>query len=397
MKNDKYANLLSMPELDSTDKRLFPFDILSKLRKETPVRFDRARNCHDIFTYDDVHRILKDSRTFSSVRGTAGGQNLLFMDPPKHTQMRELVNKAFTPRAIQELAPRIQLIAEKLLDQVTGEEMDVVSDFATPLPVIVIAELLGAPAEDRNHFKRWSDILVESAEDLTDEAFDKINEKRMRAIQELSQYFKNIIEIRTKQPQNDLISALIEAEIDGEKLNERELISFCILLLAAGNETTTNLITNGVRILTEQPSLQDELYGNPEFIPSFIEETLRYYPPIVAIGRVATQDVEIGSQTVKAGEQIISWVGAANRDESKFTDKPDEFNLHRKPNPHMSFGFGIHFCLGAPLARLEGKIALEALLQRYEEMKLISDRALIPIPSSFVFGLKNYPISFIRR
>ncbi|MFC5650373.1 cytochrome P450 [Paenibacillus solisilvae] len=395
MQNDKYANMLIMPELDSTEKRLLPFEILSKLRREAPVRYDNSRNCWDVFAYDDVHRVLKDSLTFSSVRGTAAGQNLLFMDPPKHTQMRDLVNKAFTPRAIQELAPRIQSITEDLLEQVSGQEMDLVSDFATPMPVIVIAELLGAPTEDRSLFKKWSDILVESAENATDEAFQKITEKRMHAMQELAQYFKNIIEIRSKHPQDDLISALLIAEINGEKLTDRELISFCILLLAAGNETTTNLITNGVRILAEQPSVQTELYRNLDAIPSFIEEVLRYYPPIVAIGRIATKDTEIGSQTVKAGEQVISWVGAANRDESKFSE-PDKFNLLRKPNPHMSFGFGIHFCLGAPLARLEGKIALQVLLERYEEIKLVSDRPLIPIPSSFVFGVKNYPISFVR-
>ncbi|AJY76921.1 cytochrome P450 [Paenibacillus beijingensis] len=395
MENKKYANMLIMPELDSAEKRLFPFDILSVLRKEAPVRYDRTRNCWDVFAYGDVHRVLKDSRTFSSVRGAAAGQNLLFMDPPKHTQLRDLVNKAFTPKAIQELAPRIQSIAEQLLDQVTGEEMDIVSDFATPLPVIVISELLGAPKEDRAHFKRWSDILVESAEDVSDEAFQKITEKRMGAMQELTLYFKSILELRAKQPQDDLISALLKAEINGEKLTERDLIGFCILLLAAGNETTTNLITNGVRIVTEQPSIHSELNLSPETIPSFIEEVLRYYPPIVAIGRIATENTEIGSQTVQAGDQIIIWVGAANWDESKFTD-PDKFDLHRKPNPHLSFGFGIHFCLGAPLARLEGKIALQALLDRYNEIKLQTDQPLIPIPSSFVFGVKNYPITFVQ-
>jgi cytochrome P450 len=396
MNNEKYANRLNMPELDSAEKRLLPFGILSGLRRETPVRFDTERNCWDVFAYDDVHRVLKDPATFSSVRGDAAGQNLLFMDPPKHTQMRDLVNKAFTPRAIQELAPRIEAIADQLLEQADVEETDIVHEFATPLPVIVIAELLGAPSEDRAHFKRWSDILVESAEDLSDEAYRNINEKRMQAIQELVHYFKGILEIRARDPQQDLISALLAAEINGEKLTERELIGFCILLLAAGNETTTNLITNGVRILTELPQLQDELYRNPEAVPGFIEEVLRYYPPIVAIGRVATKEVEIGSKTIGAGQQVISWVGAANRDESKFPE-PDTFDPYRKPNPHLSFGFGIHFCLGAPLARLEGKIALQALLQRYSDIKRIPERPIAPILSSFVFGVKNYPVSFKRR
>lgn len=391
METKKYANMLMMPELDSVAKRLNPFEILSTLRQAAPVRFDSARNCWDVFAYEDVHRILKDFRAFSSVRGAAAGQNLLFMDPPKHTQMRDLVNKAFTPKAIQELAPRIQSIAEQLLDQTNGEEMDIVSDFATPLPVIVIAELLGAPKEDREHFKRWSDILVESAADASDEAFEAITRKRMDAMQELTEYFKNILELRAKQPQDDLISALLKAEIDGGKLTERDLIGFCILLLAAGNETTTNLITNGVRLMTEQPSLYSELGRAPEAIPGFIEEVLRFYPPIVAIGRVAAQDAEIGGRTVKAGDQVIVWVGAANRDDSKFP-APEIFDLQRKPNPHLSFGFGIHFCLGAPLARFEGKVAIEALLGRYKEVKLQTDKPLIPIPSSFVFGVKNLPV-----
>ncbi|MDB5054485.1 MAG: cytochrome [Bacilli bacterium] len=396
MKNVKYANMLSMTELDSTEKRLLPFEILARLRQETPIRYDSARNCWDLFTYEDIHRVLKDTATFSSVRGANSGQNLLFMDPPKHAQMRDLVNKAFTPRAIQELAPRIQTISEELLKQINGSEMDVVSDFATPLPVIVIAELLGVPAEDRSHFKRWSDVLVESAEDLTNDAFEKITQKRMQTAEELTFYFKNILKIRSQSPQDDLISALLSAEINGKKLNESEVIGFCILLLAAGNETTTNLITNGIRILTEEPAIQSELYRNPDLIPSFIEEVLRYYPPIVSIGRIATQDVQIGPQTVKAGDQVISWVGAANRDASKFPN-PDSFNLERKPNPHMSFGFGIHFCLGAPLARLEAKIALQSLLQHAEELKLVSNSSIMPIPSTFVFGVKNYPVSFNRR
>ncbi|WP_420832320.1 cytochrome P450 [Paenibacillus humicola] len=395
MQEAKFASLLIMPELDSAEKLLQPFGILSELRRKGPVRYDEARACWVVLAYDEVHRVLKDPKTFSSIRGTAAGQNILFMDPPRHTQMRDLVNKAFTPRAIQELAPRIQSIAEELLDRVDGDEMDMVHDFAAPLPVIVIAELLGAPAEDRDDFKRWSDALVESAEDLTDEAFRALIENRKRTFEELFVYFKSILEVRAAVPRNDLISALLAAEIDGIKLTEQEIISFCILLLAAGNETTTNLITNGVRILTEQPALQDELRRTPEAIPGFNEEVLRYYPPVIAIGRVAAQDTELGTHQIKAGEQVVSMVGAANRDESKFPE-PDRFDMHRKPNPHLSFGFGIHFCLGAPLARLEAQIAMQALLRRYSRLERIPDRQLVPIQSAFVFGVKHYPVSINR-
>lgn len=395
-KDTKYANMLKMAELNTIEIQLSPFEILNKLREETPIRYDNNRDCWDVFKYEDVHHILKNPRIFSSIRGINSNENLLFMDPPKHKQMRDLVSKAFTPKAIQELAPRIHTISKELLDQVSNDEVDIVKDFATPLPVIVIAELLGVPAEDRTLFKHWSDVLVESAEDLTDEAFKKMIKKRMQTVDELREYFKEIINLREQKPKEDLISSLLAAEINGEKLTEDELLGFCILLLAAGNETTTNLITNGVRILTEDPSLELELFENVDLIPTFIEEVLRFYPPIVAIGRVATQDTEIGSQMIRAGEQVISWVGAANRDESKFDD-PNVFNIRRKPNPHMSFGFGIHFCLGAPLARLEGKIAMEMLFQNYKEITRIPDRNVTPIQSSFVFGVKNYPVTMKKR
>lgn len=396
MNQVKYANMLNMTELATPENRLFPFDILRRLRNETPVRYDGSRGCWDIFRYDDVQRILKDSKTFSSERGAGAGGSILFMDPPKHKQMRDLVSKAFTPKAIQELMPRIQSIAEHLLDAVPENAMDVTRDFATPLPVIVIAELLGAPKEDRELFKHWSDVLVESADDLSDEAFRRITDKRMKAMGELYDYFKGIMAQRAIEPQDDLITALMNAEIEGEKLTEKEIVSFCVLLLAAGNETTTNLITNGVRVLTEIPELQEELYQAPELIPAFIEEVLRYYPPIVAIGRIAKDTVQIGDRTIEKGAQVISWVGAANRDESRFDD-PDAFRLDRKPNPHMTFGFGIHFCLGASLARLEGKIAFQALLDRFKNLRREPGGSMQPIQSSFVFGVKNYPMTMDRR
>nr|WP_238933732.1 cytochrome P450 [Brevibacillus choshinensis] len=386
-----------MRELARHEDQLFPFPIYRELRENTPVRFDEDRNSWDVFRYEDVHRILKDPAAFSSRRGLeVRGETLLTMDQPKHTHMRNLVNKAFTPKAINDLAPRISSITNELLDQVIQSgKMDVVHDLATPLPVIVIAELLGVPAKDRMLFKEWSDTMVKGVEGSSDEAFAQMVAERDKAEKELSAYFLAILNERRKQPEDDLVSALLQAEIDGEKLQEQEILRFCILLLVAGNETTTNLITNAVRLLTEQPAIQNQVRQNPELVKTTVEETLRFYPPIVAIGRMTTQDVEIGGQLIREGQQVVSWVGAANRDPEKFED-PDTFLPDRKPNPHMGFGFGIHFCLGAPLARLEAQIALEIMLSRMDDLSF-AKTTLTPIPSPFVFGVKSYPITFSAR
>ncbi|GAA4707318.1 cytochrome P450 [Brevibacillus fulvus] len=393
---DRYANIIPIAELDSAEKRIHPFPVYNRLRQTTPVRYDETRSCWDVFRYDDVHAVLKDPAAFSSRRALAvrEKETILTMDPPRHNQMRSLVNKAFTPKVVNDLGPRIAAITDELLDSVLSQgRMDIVHDFAVPLPVIVIAELLGVPPEDRHLFKEWSDVLVKGPEQNTDEEFRQVIDEKIKATDELTAYFTKIISQRRTETAEDLISILLRSEIEGQKLSDEEVISFSILLLAAGNETTTNLITNGVRRLTEDPQLQQRLSQTPEDIPAFIEEVLRYYPPVQAIGRVATRDIEIGGQRIKAGDQVVSWVASANRDETKF-DNPDQFILERKPNSHLSFGFGIHFCLGAPLARLEGQIAIRKMMERMKEIQLQSGIQLTPIPSPFVYGVKEFPVSF---
>ncbi|MBA4496391.1 cytochrome P450 [Paenactinomyces guangxiensis] len=395
-KTERYANIIPMAELNTKAKRLNPFPIYDQLRQSTPVRYDENRSCWDIFRYEDVHRILKDPATFSSRRGMdiKRRETILTMDPPRHNQMRGVVNKAFTPKVINDLAPHITSITNELLNTVEGHgEMDIVSDLAVPLPVIVIAELLGVPPEDRQLFKDWSDILVKGPDENTEEAFNQVVAEKEQASEELSAYFARIVDQRRTEPKDDLISQLLSAEIEGQKLNDEEVIAFSVLLLAAGNETTTNLITNTIRRLTEDQALQQQLKGNPDLIPGFIEEVLRFYPPIQAIGRVATRDVEIGGMMIKTGDQVISWVASANRDETKFKN-PESFVVDRKPNPHLAFGFGIHFCLGAPLARLEGKIALRTILERLNEIQYLTGSELSYIQSPFVYGVKQYPITF---
>lgn len=392
----KYANYIPIRELAAIESQLSPFTVYDEMREQTPVRYDENRKCWDVFRYEDVQYVLKNPKLFSSQRNRAN-ESMLTTDPPKHKQLRDLVNQAFTPRAIEALAPRIQEIADDLLSShlATGQ-IRMVHDLATPLPVIVIAELIGVPTSDRDKFKEWSDVQVKGARDDSDEAFQELMAEKAKNHEELSNYFTAIMEQRRVQPEDDLISLLLAAEIDGQKLTDKEIVGFCILLLAAGNETTTNLITNGVRILAEQPQLQEQLREHPEMIQTAVEETLRYYPPIVAIGRVAKETVELGGQTIQAGDQVISWVGSANRDEQKFADA-DTFVPNRKPNQHMGFGFGIHFCLGAPLARLEGRVVLQTLLNHMEHIQLVPDTTLQPIQSAFVFGVKEYPITFTPR
>jgi cytochrome P450 family 109 len=392
---ERYANLIPMKELHSTSDRLFPFSIYNTLRQETPVRYDESRRCWDVFRYEDVHYILKNPKLFSSERGGANLQgSILTMDPPRHTKMRNLVNKAFTPKAVRDLAKRIEDVTLYLINQVKERgTMDIVHDFAGPLPVIIIAELLGVPAKDRELFKTYSDILVAGAEDDSDESFQLMTQKRREGSEFLKGYFKEIIEERKNSPEDDLISLLLAAEIDGEKLTEEELLGFCVLLLVAGNETTTNLITNAVRYMIEDKSIQEQARANLSLVPNLVEETLRFYPPIQAIGRVAKEDIEIGGQVIQKGSQVVSWVASANRDEQKF-EEPDRFMLERNPNPHLSFGFGIHFCLGAPLARQEGAVALSTLLTVFSKLESVKGEALEPIQSPFVFGVKRLPVRF---
>lgn len=389
----KLYMIVPMKEINSPEKAVSPFDTLNRLREEHAVRFDSDRNCWDIFRYENVHDVLKNASAFSSRRAISEKENLLITDPPRHTQLRSLVNQAFTPKAIAALEPHIGDIANDLIASSTAGRMDMVRDFAGPLPVIVIAELLGVPASDRMLFKEWSDSTVKGPSENTEQAFQAVTAERKQAAERLTAYFVDIIKERKAQRKDDLVSLLLDAEIEGQKLDDQDLLGFCILLLVAGNETTTNLITNAVRLLTEQPDLQQVLKNDPASIPSAVEEVLRYYPPIQAIGRIAAEDTELGGQHIKAGSQIVNWVAAANRDGRKF-DRPDAFVIGRKPNPHLSFGFGIHFCLGAPLARLEAKIALNLLLGRFDRISRSGHEQLQPIQSPFVFGVQSFPVKF---
>jgi cytochrome P450 len=372
-----------------------------QMRETQPVYFDASwGGVWHLFSYADVARVLSDYATFSSdesrfmppeQRDTSPiSSSILRMDPPRHRQLRHLVSQAFTPRMVAQMEARIRDITNGLLDQVAAKgEMDAVRDLAYPLPVTVIAELLGIPTELRADFKRWSDALVSGEEELSEEG-------RQALFQEIGgmfNYFTQVLDERRAHPQNDLVSALLKAEVDGEHLSDMELLGFCGLLLVAGNETTTNLIGNLLLCLDENPGTVERLRANRELVPGAIEEALRYYSPVKTMTRFATVDTTIGGQQIKAGQALIPWFSSANRDEAEFPHA-DSFDLEREPNRHLGFGRGIHFCLGAPLARLEARVALNLMLDRLPGAWRISDAPLEPIKSFVVFGTKNIPLTW---
>jgi cytochrome P450 len=392
---------MTMSPLFPPELQRNPYPIYQMMREHQPVLYLEPMNLWMVFRYDDVRTVLSDHGRFSSrydqmvpgAEGAAKGpaSSLITSDPPRHTQVRSLVTRAFTPKAVAALEPRIEAITNELLDRVVPSgELDLIHDFAYPLPVIVIAELLGIPAADRDRFKHWSDEVVASADALVGGG---MGAQSAQANAEMYSYFRAIIAERRRSPREDLISALLAAEIEGERLNEADLLSLCWLLLVAGNETTTNLIGNAVLTLLEHPEELARLKANPELLPSAIEETLRYRSPVQFMFRTTTAEVELAGRTIPARSLVVASIGSANRDEARFPEA-ERFEIGRDPNPHIAFGQGIHFCLGAPLARLEGRVALEAILRRLPELRRVNDAELEPARGFIIHGVKSLPLAF---
>ncbi|WDL98244.1 cytochrome P450 [Alicyclobacillus sp. ALC3] len=404
-----------MESLFSDQMRLNPFPLYRQLRDHKPVFYLDPPGVWTVFRFDDVKAVLSDHARFSSsygprqaasdatesaLQGGVGpaerarqGSVLITTDPPRHTDLRSLVNRAFTPRAVAALEPRIEAIAHELLDKVAGDgRMDIVGDFAYPLPVIVIAELLGIPAKDRDKFKHWSDEVVASADRMVGgEAAGS-----QQAHEEMNAYFRGIIEERQRAPEDDLVSALLQAQDGEHKLSEGDILALCWLLLVAGNETTTNLIGNAVRTLLEHEEAFALVREHPTLLSGAIEETLRLRSPIQAMFRRAVEDVTISGQVIPKDAHVVAFIGSANRDERQFAD-PDLFDITRTPNPHIAFGHGIHFCLGAPLARLEAKVALTVLMERFSSWQLVRDFELTPARGFIVHGVTELPMTFTSR
>lgn len=344
------------------------------MRDHHPVWQDPTTQTWHVFRYADVSTALADHQTFSSdfseifpeQKAFTEG-NILSMDPPRHHRLRSLASRAFTPKAISRLDGRIADLTTELLDEVEGKDRwELVDTLAYPLPVIVIAELLGVPASDRPQFRIWADALLASDTN----ADPKDTETIARTLKDLAKfhdYLGEHVTRRRAEPRDDLLTALAHADIDGEKLQDGEIVGFATILLLAGHITTTALLGNGLLCLDERPDIADRLRADPGRIPAAVEEVLRYRPPFAQTTRVTTRDVELSGQLIPAKSELNVCIAAANRDERQF-ERAAEFVPDRSPNPHFGFGRGIHFCIGAPLARLEARIALDILLQRYEKI-----------------------------
>ncbi|MET8850559.1 cytochrome P450 [Amycolatopsis sp. NPDC004625] len=356
---------------------------------EKQVEFAAELGMWNVYGHPEAEAILRDPATFSSDTSrlvpkemmpeldedALAAGSILQLDPPLHNKMRKLVSRAFTPKVVADLEPRIAAITRELLDAApTGGRLELVADLAYPLPVIVIAELLGVPASDRYLFKGWVDRMFESADQVSlvnqDEKQGEAIKKSLEGQKALIDYLGGHVDERRKQPREDLLTKLVEAELDGERLSRAEVVNFANILLLAGHITTTMLLGNVVLCLDTYPEWDERARADRSLVAPVIEESLRYLTPFAAVGRTTMREAEVGGVTVPADQMLLVWVAAANRDERVFA-APGRFDPLRDPNPHLAFGRGIHFCIGAPLARLEGRVALDILFDRYPALRTI--------------------------
>ena len=381
-----------------------PYPTYRRLRTEDPVH----RSPLDFWVltrYEDVVAVLRDARfikeplaAFVAARFGAAvppgvGVSMLDRDPPDHTRLRSLVSKAFTPRVVEGLRPRIQAIVDSLITRAEAAgSMDLIEEFAYPLPVNVICEMLGVPVEDHERFKGWSLDIARGLDSSLLPPESEVPRRSGAARHAMADYFRGLVAERRASPRGDLLSALITAEEAGDKLSEDELLATCILLLIAGHETTVNLIGNGTLALLRHPGELRRLRETPGLIGSAVEELLRYDGPVQRTARIPSTDVTIGGRTIGKGEMVMPFIGAADRDPAQFPD-PDRLDLARADNRHIAFGWGMHFCLGAPLARVEGQIAIDALVRRLPKLELVTDEPEYR-QSLTLRGLKTLPVRF---
>ncbi|ETX02578.1 MAG: hypothetical protein ETSY1_03055 [Candidatus Entotheonella factor] len=387
-----------------------PYPVFRQLQIDDPVHWSELLGGWVLTRYADVQSFLRDLR-FSSSRiaprmetlsdaergridslGRALSLWMVFTDPPDHTRLRMLVHKAFTPQVIARMRGRVEAIVEELLSQVEHRgEMDLIGDFSYPLPATVIADMIGVPSENLEQLKQWSDDIAGFAANALSTA--AVRQRAQQSMAAMAAYFWELMEVHRRAPSDNIMSRLIAVEEAGETLSEDEIVGTCIFLLFAGHETTTNLIGNGVLAFLEHPEQWQVLRDNPSCVASAVEECLRYDGPVMSMARVASEEIELGGKRIRQGDRVFGMLNAANRDPRQFPE-PDRFDIRRQDNRHVAFGFGIHFCLGAPLARVEGQVALSALARRFKRFELQTSE-LQWNESIILRGVKALPLSWV--
>jgi cholest-4-en-3-one 26-monooxygenase len=409
---------MSAPDVDLLDPKTFesgiPHDFYAWLREHAPVRWHEGRPGRELFPgrfepeqrgfwvvtrYEDVIHVSKNHALFSSERGSAVNadmpemelgmirQQLIHMDPPRHSKLRNLVNRGFTPRMIGQLEPHVRELAREIIDKLAGRsECDFVTAIAAELPLLVIAELLGVPRGDRWKLFEWSNRLI-----APDDPDFGSPQDAMVAVIELLQYGTWLADQRRANPKDDIVSTLVHADVDGEKLGGLEFNMFFLLLVIAGNETTRNAISGGMQALFEHPAERALLVARPELLDTAVDEIVRWVTPVMQFRRTATRDLELGGQKIREDDKVVMYYGSANRDPRAFAE-PERFDVARDPNPHLGFGIGVHYCLGASLAKLEMRIMFEELFRRIPDLELCGPVARVR--SNFINGIKSMPVRF---
>ena len=387
--------------LFSPETRRDPYPWYSQMREAAPVFRDPNTGTWMLFDYASVRAAMNDPETFSSQVVPPGGRApdwLVFNDPPRHSALRAAVMRAFTPRAIAELEPRITEISRALLaDAAAAGTMDLIADYATPLPIMVIAEMMGIPSVDRERFAAWSQAIVNLSYSMMGGAEAQRAAMEFFAVRpQMHAYVMTLVGERRAHPGNDLLSTIVRSSVDGESMTDEDVFGFFLLLLSAATETTTNLIGNAVVTLLDHPAQLQLLRSRRELLPSAIEEIVRYRSPGQVFFRQTTRDVELHGHTIPANSFVLVMVGSANRDSRHIPDA-GRFDIARNPNPHIAFGHGIHFCLGAALARLEGRVALTHLLDELSDIQLADDVPWEPRQALHVHGPARLPVRVVRR
>lgn len=403
--NRQVISLHEISKLATKQEQWEPYTWFKDMRDQAPVHYNAEHDVWNVFSYDHVKRVLFDHELFSNKKERSlipipdrldNRSNVNLVDPPEHRKRRALLAQAFTPRSLKDWEPRIQEIVDELIADMEGDPVvDIVQKLAIPLPVTVIADLLGVPSRDRHLIKAWSDILFLP---YNTEAYADIDQQKGRAMKEFSEYLYPIVLEKRMHPADDIISDLTKAELEGERLTDEEVVMSAMGLLGAGNETTTTLISNMFYcMLFDQPGIYQELRADASLVPKLVEEVLRFRFG-ATIDRKVARDTDVFGPEMKAGQLVVAWIGSANRDESQFA-QADKFDIHRPGNQqHLTFGAGPHFCLGAPLARLEANMALASFVKRFADICQTEGFNIVDHLTVSITGqsLKSLPIGLIH-